>query len=149
VTADLERFHFNTMLSSLMEFSNYLSKIKESGVVSSSLWGKAIGYFLLLLAPTAPHLAEELWNRTGHPYSIHNQPWPEFDEELAKEKEITLVIQVNGKLRDKVLVPASISEVEAKELALGRERVKAYIDDKKLIRVIYVPKRVVNIVVAS
>ena len=149
VTADLEKFRFNTMLSSLMEFSNYLSKVKENGVVSGSLWWEAISYFLLLLAPTAPHLAEELWAMTEHPYSIHNQPWPEYDEELAKEEEITLVIQVNGKLRDKVLVPASISEVEAKELALGRERVKAYIDGKKLTRVIYVPKRVVNIVVAS
>jgi leucyl-tRNA synthetase len=149
VTVDLEKFRFNTMLSSLMEFSNYLSKVKESGVVSGSLWGEAISYFLLLIAPAAPHLAEELWSKTGHPYSIHNQPWPEFDAELVKEEEITLVIQVNGKLRDKVLVPASISEVEAKELALGRERVKAYIDGKKLTRVIYVPKRVVNIVVAS
>ena len=149
VTADLEKFRFNTMVASLMEFSNYLSKVKESGVVSGSLWEEAISYFLLLLAPTAPHLAEELWNRTGHPYSIHNQTWPEYDEELAKEEEITLVIQVNGKLRDKVLVPASITEVEAKELALGRERVKAYIDGKKFRRVIYVPRRVVNIVVAS
>jgi leucyl-tRNA synthetase len=104
---------------------------------------------LLLLAPTAPHLAEELWARTGHAYTIHNQPWPEYDHELAKEEEITLVIQVNGKLRDKLLVPATISEAEAKELALSRERVKAYIDGKKLTRVIYVPKRVVNIVVAS
>ncbi|MCK5124519.1 MAG: class I tRNA ligase family protein, partial [Dehalococcoidia bacterium] len=149
VTADLEKFRFNTMLASLMEFSNYLSKVKESGVVSDALWREAISYFLLLLAPTAPHLAEELWTRTGHPYSIHNQPWPEYDEELAREEEITLVIQVNGKLRDKVLVAASVSEVEAKELALGRERVKAYTDGKKLTRVIYVPKRVVNIVVAS
>jgi len=149
VTDDFEKFRFNTMLSSLMEFSNYLSKVKENGVVSGSLWEEAISYFLLLLAPTAPHLAEELWSRTGHPYSIHNQPWPEYNEELVKEEEITLVIQINGKLRDKVLVPASISEVEAKELALGRERVKAYIDGKKLTRVIYVPKRVVNIVVAS
>jgi leucyl-tRNA synthetase len=149
VTADLEKFRFNTMLASLMEFSNYLSKIKESRVVSGSLWREAISCFLLLLAPTAPHLAEELWNRTGHPYSIHNQSWPEYDEELTKEKEITLVIQVNGKLRDKVLVPASITEAEAKELALGREKVKAYIDGEKLARVIYVPKRVVNIVVTS
>jgi leucyl-tRNA synthetase len=149
VTTDLEKLRFNTMLSSLMEFSNYLSKVRESGVVSGSLWQEAIGYFLLLLAPTAPHLAEELWNRTGHTYSIHNQPWPEYDEELTKEEETTLVIQVNGKLRDKVLIPASISEAEAKELALGRERVKAYIDGKKLTRVIYVPTRVVNIVVAS
>ena len=149
VTADLERLRFNTMLANLMEFSNYLSKVKESGMVSDSLWTEAIRRFLLLLAPTAPHLAEELWTRTGYSYTIHNQPWPEYDHELAKEEEITIVIQVNGKLRDKLLVPASIGEAEAKELALNRERVKAYIDGKKLTRVIYVPKRVVNIVVAS
>jgi leucyl-tRNA synthetase len=149
VTVDLENFRFNTMLSSLMEFSNYLSRIKESGLVSGPLWREAIGYFLRLLAPTAPHLAEELWNKTGHPYSIHNQPWPGYDEELVKEEEITLVIQVNGKLRDKVLVSASISEIEAKELALSRKRVRSYIHDKKPTRVIYVPKRVVNIVAGS
>jgi leucyl-tRNA synthetase len=148
VTVDLEKFRFNIMLSTLMEFSNYLSRVKESGAVSDSLWREAIGYFLLLLAPSAPHLAEELWNKTGHFYSIHNQPWPGYDEELTKEEEITLVIQVNGRLRDKVVVPACINEVEAKELALGRERVKTCIDSKKLTRVIYVPKRVVNIVVA-
>ena len=148
-TADLEKFRFNTMLSSLMEFSNYLSKVKESGAASGALWGEVISYFLRLLAPSAPHLAEELWNRTGHPYSIHNQSWPDYSEELAKQEEVTLVIQVNGKLRDKVLVPASIGEVEARELALGRERVKAYISGKSLTRVIYVPSRVVNIVVAS
>jgi len=149
VTVDLEKFRFNTMLSSLMEFSNYLSRIKEGGTVSSSVWTEAVGCFLRLLAPSAPHLAEELWDRTGHPYSVHNQSWPEYAEDLAEEEEITLVIQVDGRLRDKVLVPASISEAEAKELALGRERVKAYISDKRLARIIYAPKRVVNIVVTS
>jgi leucyl-tRNA synthetase len=149
VTADLEKFRFNTMVSSLMEFSNYLSKIRESGLVSSPVWKEAVSCFLRLLAPTAPHLAEELWQRTGHPYSVHNQSWPEYAEELAKEEEITLVIQVNGRLRDKVLVPASTTEVEARELALGRERVKSYISGKSLTRVVYVPNRVVNIVVAS
>jgi len=149
VTADLERFHFNTMLASLMEFSNYLSRVKEGGSVSNSLWREAAGCYLRLLAPSAPHLAEELWSRTGHPYSVHNQSWPQYDEELAMEEEVTLVIQVNGKLRDKVLVPASIGEAEAKELALGRERVKAYLGGKSLTRIVYAPKRVVNIVVAS
>jgi leucyl-tRNA synthetase len=149
VTADLEKFRFNTMLSSLMELSNYLSRVKESGTVSDSLWGETIRYFLLLLAPSAPHLAEELWNRNGHPYSIHDQSWPKYADELAEEEEVTLVIQVNGRVRDKVLVPASIREVEARELALGRERVKAYISGRSPARVIYVPKRVVNIVVAS
>jgi leucyl-tRNA synthetase len=149
VTVDLEKLRFNIMLSSLMEFSNYLSKIREGGTVSSSLWREAVGCFLRLLAPSAPHLAEELWDRTGHAYSVHNQSWPEYAGDLAEEKEITLVIQVDGRLRDKVLVPASISEAEAKKLALGRERVRTYISDKKLARIIYAPKRVVNIVVTS
>ncbi|TET55864.1 MAG: leucine--tRNA ligase [Dehalococcoidia bacterium] len=148
VTEDLEKFRFNTMLASLMEFTNYLSKVREGRTVSDSLWREAISSFLLLFAPTAPHLTEELWARTGHPYSIHTQAWPEYNEGFAQEEEITLAIQVNGKLRDKVLVPASISEVQAKELALGRERVKTLIDGKKLSNVIYVPKRVVNIVLA-
>lgn len=148
VTADLERFRFNTMLASLMEFTNYLSKVKESGTVSGSVWREAIDRFLLLLAPAAPHLAEESWTQTGHPYSIHNQAWPEYDEELVREEQITLAIQINGRLRDKVLVPASLSEAEAKELALSRDRVKAHIDGKKVNNVIYVPNRVVNIVVA-
>jgi len=146
VTKDLEKFRFNTMLASLMEFTNYLSKVQEAKNISISLWQEAITYLLLLLAPTAPHLAEELWARTGHPYSIHNQSWPRWDEEMAKEEEITLVIQINGKLRDKLIVPASITEIEAKELALERERVKAYTNNKKIANIIYVPKRVINIV---
>ncbi|MFO7712005.1 MAG: leucine--tRNA ligase [Dehalococcoidia bacterium] len=149
VAADLERLRFNTMLASLMELTNYLSKIREAGAVPDSLWREATRTLLLLLAPTAPHLSEELWARTGHTYSVHTQAWPEYDEELAREEEITLAIQVNGKLRDKVVVPASITEAEARQLALGRERVKVYIDEKRLSNVIYVPKRVVNIVLAQ
>jgi leucyl-tRNA synthetase len=147
VTNDMERFRFNTMLAALMEFTNYLGKVQEEGTVSNSLWNEAITSLLLLLAPTAPHLAEELWERTGHAYSIHNQPWPKWDEALAKEEEVTLVIQVNGKLRDKITVPVSITEAEAKELALGSERIKAYVKDNKVARIIYVPQRLVNIVV--
>ena len=143
----MERFRFNTMLAALMEFTNYLGKMQEQGTLSASLWNEAITDLLLLLAPTAPHLTEELWVGTGHPYSVHNQSWPRWDEELAKEEEVTLVIQVNGKLRDKVTVPVSITEAEAKELALSRERIKAYVQDKNIARIIYVPQRLVNIVV--
>jgi leucyl-tRNA synthetase len=147
VTEDLEKFRFNTMIASLMELTNWLSKVREVRNVSLSLWQEAISYFLLLLAPTAPHFAEELWVRSGHSYSIHNQSWPKFDKELAKEAEITLPIQVNGKLRDKLVVPASITEAEAKELVLNRQRVKGYINGKKIDRIIYIPGRVMNIVV--
>jgi leucyl-tRNA synthetase len=146
VTHDMERFHFNTMLACLMEFTNLLSKARESGEVEGSIYDKAIETLLLLLAPTAPHLTEELWHRLAKPYSIHNQSWPKYDEELAKEEEFTLVIEINGKLRDKVLVPASISEGEAKEIALNRERVKAHLQGKAIERVIFVPGKLINVV---
>lgn len=83
----------------------------------------------------------------GHDYSIHNQSWPKWDEALAKDEEITLVVQVNGKLRDRITVPASITEVEARHLALERQRVKAYLEGKEIVNIVYVPGRLVNLVV--
>jgi leucyl-tRNA synthetase len=108
---------------------------------------ESIESLLLLLAPTAPHLTEELWQRTGHSYSIHNQSWPKWDEALAKDEEITLVVQINGKLRDRITVPASITEDEARKLVLERPRVKTYVEGKKIAKLIYVPGRLVNLVV--
>jgi leucyl-tRNA synthetase len=140
---------FNTMLAALMEFTNDLTKVKEDHQVSQSAWKEAMATLLLLLAPTAPHFAEELWGRTGHQYSIHNQRWPKWDEALAKEEEITLVIQVNGKLRDRIIVPASTTEVEATQIAAQSTRVQPYLKgiEAPNIRYIYVPGRLVNIVV--
>ena len=147
VTNGLEKLRFNTMIATLMEFTNYLTKVKETGAIANSDWGEAIDTLLLLLAPTAPHFAEELWERTGHDYSIHNQHWPQWDEALAKDEEITLVVQVNGKLRDRVTVPASITEAEARQIALERQRVKTYLEGKRIVKTIYVPGRLVNLVV--
>jgi len=147
VTEDLERFRFNTMIAALMEFTNYLGRVWEELPVESTARQGAIDNLLLLLAPTAPHIAEELWARTGHPYSIHNQAFPVWDEELAVEEEFNLVIQINGKLRDRVRVSVSIAEEEARELALARERVKRYVEGGQVTRIIYVPQRLVNIVV--
>ena len=146
VNHDLERFRFNTMLAALMEFTNYLANLKSSRRCDSLAWREALDSLLLLLAPTAPHLAEELWTRTGHPYSIHNQKFPTWDEELTREEEFTLIIQINGKVRDKVSVPTSITEDEVVKLALSRERVKLYLNEKKVLRTIYVPHKLVNIV---
>jgi leucyl-tRNA synthetase len=147
VTEDLEGIRFNTMIAALMEFTNYLAGVKETGAVTDSAWEKSRDTLLLLLAPTAPHLAEELWQRTGHDYSIHNEKWPEWDEALARDEEITLVVQVNGKLRDRIMVPASITEAEAKQIVLERQRVKAYLEGKEITDIIYVPGRLVNLVV--
>ncbi len=148
-TEDLERFHFNTMIAAFMEFTNYLGKVREGKRVEKAAWQEAIDSLLLLLAPTAPHFAEELWTRTGHSYSIHNQPFPEWDAELAAEEEFTLVIQVNGKLRDRVTAPVTVTEEEARELALSRERIKAYLNDRRIVRVIYITRRLVNVVVTD
>jgi leucyl-tRNA synthetase len=147
VTEDVERLHFNTVVAALMEFSNYLGKAREAGNVSAAAWKSSVKALLLMLAPTAPHLTEELWERTGNKYSIHNQRWPEWDEALTKTEEITLVIQVNGKLRDRVMVPASISESEAKKLAAEQEKVKSFLEGKQIVNIIYVPGKLVNIVV--
>jgi leucyl-tRNA synthetase len=147
VTQDLEKLRLNTMIAALMEFTNYLARVKEEGAVSATAWEMATDNLLLLLAPTAPHLAEELWQRTGHQYSIHNQSWPGWNEELAKEDEITLVVQVNGKLRDRITVSASVTEDEARRLALESQRVKPHIEGREIAQVVYVPGRLVNLVV--
>jgi len=147
VTQDIEKLHFNTMLAALMEFTNYLGKAREEGGVKEQEWQETVKTLLLLLAPSAPHIAEELWQRTGNEYSIHNQEWPSWDEELARKEQITLVVQVNGRLRDKIAASAEITEGEAKEKALTSKRVKPYIDGRSIIKTIYVPGKLVNIVV--
>ncbi|MBA7669558.1 Leucine--tRNA ligase [subsurface metagenome] len=147
VTADLEGLRFNTMIAALMEFTNYLSKVKETGAVADSAWRGSVDTLLLLLAPTAPHLAEELWQRRRYEYSIHNQSWPQWDEALAKDEEVTMVVQVNGKLRDRIMVSASITEDEARQLALESPKVKSHLEGREIIKVIYVPQRLVNLVV--
>ena len=115
-TEDLEAFRFNTMIAALMEFNNYLLKAKKMSVVQSDAWHEAVGSLILLLAPIAPHLAEELWQRLGEPYSVHSQPWPKWDAAAAAEEILTLVVQVNGKVRDRLSVPVGIQEQEAPPL---------------------------------
>ena len=116
--------------------------------VSRPVWAEAVRSLLLLLAPLAPHVTEELWERTGNAYSIHAQSLPEWDEALAAVEEATLVVQVNGKVRDRIAVSAGISEADAKEQALASERVRAYTDGHEVARVVFVPGRhLVSVVV--
>jgi leucyl-tRNA synthetase len=147
VSHDLENFEFNTVISTLMEMTNELSAAKDAGLTGSPVYDEAMGTLLLLMAPSTPHIAEELWMRIGKPYSIHNQPWPEFDAELAKEDEITLVVQVNGKVRDRISISASTSDEEAETIALASEIVMRFLGDKTPRKVIVVSGRLVNIVV--
>ena len=146
--SDLDRFKFNTAIASLMELVNHLSKVWAEASVDSGTWRECVEKFLLVLAPIAPHIAEELWERTGHQYSVHQQPFPQWDEELAAEETITLVVQVNGRVRDRIEVPVDIDEATAQEVALASSKVRAYTDGKTLNKAIYVPGRLVNVVVA-
>ncbi len=146
VTEDVEAFKFNTALAALMEFTNALNAAWERKGILSEAWNDAIGKLVLLLAPMAPYVTEELWESTGHDYSVHQQLLPEWDEELAADETITLVVQVNGRVRDQIEVPADIAEDDAKQLALDSEKVKAHTEGKEIARVIYVPGRLVNVV---
>jgi leucyl-tRNA synthetase len=145
VTEDLEAFRFNTAIAALMENTNYLLAIK--GEVGEEEWADALRAFTLVLAPFAPHHAEEMWGALGEPYSVHEQAWPAWDEALIRAEEITLVVQVNGKLRDRIEVPADITEEAAKELALSSTRVKPHVEGRELRKSVYVPGRLVNLVV--
>ncbi|RMF35321.1 MAG: leucine--tRNA ligase [Chloroflexi bacterium] len=146
-TEDMEAFAFNTYVAALMEFRNVLLEAKRTPVAGSEAWEEAIETLLLLMAPITPHIAEELWVRTGRPYSIHQQRWPTWDEAIAAEETFTLVIQVNGKVRDRVEVPVDISEEKAREIALASEAVRRRLNGREPKRVIYVPGRLVNVVV--
>jgi leucyl-tRNA synthetase len=148
VTHDFETFEFNTIISALMELLNEMYKARERGAVGTPEWTEAQNIYLRMLAPVAPHVAEELWTELlGKPYSVHTQRWPDVDEAAAKEDEITLVIQVNGKVRDRIPVPAGIAEVDAKAAALASEAVQKHLQGKVPRKVIVVPGRLVNVVV--
>ncbi len=140
VGEDIEAFKFNTAISSLMILVN---KMTESEVIEAEDWKK----FLIILAPFAPHLAEELWQGQTGQDSIFKQPWPKFDPKRAKDESINLVVQINGKLRATIKVSADIGEAEAKELALKAEKIIKWLDGKTPTKVIFVKGKLVNIVV--
>ena len=146
VTNDYEAFEFNTIVSSLMELSNHMAQSKKEGAFGSKAWEEAVEIYLKMMAPITPHIAEEMWMMNGKPYSIHQQLWPEIDLEAAKDDEITLVVQVNGKLRDRIIVAADISNEEAERIALESEAVQLHLEGAKPRKVIVIPGRLVNIV---
>ena len=147
ITHDFETFEFNTIVSSLMELMNEMYKAREMGAAGTPEWKEALDIYLRMMAPVAPHVTEELWKRLGKPYSIHTRPWPAVDEQAAAEEQITLVVQVNGKLRDRILVPVDISEQDAKAAALASEAVQKALAGQPPKKVILVPGKLVSIVV--
>ena len=130
-----------------MELVSEMNRGWDSGAISAAAWSDTLERMLLLTAPLAPHIAEELWERTGHSFSIHNESLPVWDEELAADEVITVVVQINGKVRERLQLAAEVTEEQAFEAAFASDRVKAYTDDTEIIRRIYVPGKLVNLVV--
>lgn len=150
VTEDVgNRFNFNTAVSAVMELVNGLYQYKEIPETNRdpAVMREAVENLLILLAPFAPHITEELWHGTGHRESIHKQPWPQYDPEAMVEDEITIVVQLNGKVRERMLVPAEITPEKMKELVLSQPKVQQMIEGKQVMKVIPVPGKLVNIVV--
>ncbi len=140
VTADIEAMSFNTAIARMMEFVNFFTKCESRP-------RRAMSDFVLLLSPFAPHLAEELWQLLGHPESLAYQPWPPYDAGAAKSSEIEVPLQVNGKLRGRITVPADCSKEELERLALADSRTQDLLEGKQIVKTIVVPGRLVNWVV--
>jgi leucyl-tRNA synthetase len=149
VTEDIERFHFNTAISAVMELVNeiYVSEVKDNADdISRRVLREAVETVVILLSPFVPHFAEEIWEALGNRESIIKTRWPNYDPGAVLEDEVLIVIQVNGKLRDRMTIPASYGEEEVKRWALKSERIRKLVEGKEIKRVILVPKKLVNIV---
>src|SRR5579885_386023 len=147
VTQEISKIRFNTALAALMECNNALIKLQGEEVARSAAFQRTLETMMQLLAPLAPHITEELWQQTGHDGSIHNTDWPQYDEEMTKDEIFTLVVQVNGKVRERIEIASDTSEGEIRSLVLANARVASFIGDATIQKVIYVPGKLVNVVV--
>ncbi|MDH3190268.1 MAG: class I tRNA ligase family protein, partial [Acidimicrobiia bacterium] len=146
VTEDIDRFRFNTAIPPLMTLTNSLIDATRNGI-EESVFGEVVDTLAKLLSPMAPHIAHELWEVTGHDSMLATEPWPEWDPEMIKEASVTMVVQVNGKLRDRIEVDADITAEAAEERALESEKIRAWLDGKTVRKVIVREPNLVNIVV--
>ena len=147
VSEDFETFGFNTALAALMTFSNGLSAVQNTPVVHTEAWKEAVETLVLLLAPITPHLSEELWSHIGGEYSVHQQNWPEWDENLARPATIEMPVQVNGKVRARMEVEVDAGQEEIESIALEQPNVQVHVQDQTPKKIIVIPNRLVNIVV--
>ena len=149
VVDDLGHWAFNTAVSGLMEFTNTLYEFaaKNPAIYHTAAWREAIETLLKLLAPLSPHITEELWHQIGHADTVHYQAMPAFDPSLAVDEVVTLIVQVNGKVRDKLEVSAGLGQDEVTATALAAPKVAAAIEGKHPKKLIYVPGKLVNIVI--
>jgi leucyl-tRNA synthetase len=148
VGEDIEKFKYNTAISCLMEYTNSLSEVSRSKTISKTIWIRAKKSLYLMMAPITPHMAEELWDKSGNSYSVHKQPWPNYNDDLISDDQVTLIVQVNGKLRDKLEIRFDMDEESATNLAINSIKVAPLLLDKEIIKTIFVPSKLINIVVS-
>jgi len=146
-TEDTDRFQFNTSIARIMELVNALYKYESSGLKNKSLYLETVVDMLKLLAPFAPHLTEELWERLGKSYSIFNQSWPKWEKNALVRDEVEIVIQINGKIREKLMLPSGLDKAQTEETVMQDEKVRSLLEGMSVLKVIAVPGRLVNIVV--
>jgi leucyl-tRNA synthetase len=144
VERDIERLKFNTAIARLMEATSWAAATRRA--MSADEWSHVASTLALLLGPFAPHLAEELWSRLGREYSIHQQAWPTYREHAFDLPEITLVVQVNGKVRARLRAKAGLTQSDAIELALGQEAITKHLTNGEPSHAVYVPDRLINLV---
>ncbi|HEV1997220.1 MAG TPA: leucine--tRNA ligase [Candidatus Dormibacteraeota bacterium] len=146
VTDDIENFKLNTYVSNLMKLRNALQDASRTPAGRSMAYRHAVDTLLVLLAPAAPHLAEELWTLTGHSYSVHQQHWPAYDEGLVRADEFELVVQVNGKVRDRMMLPMGIDEDRVRQTVLARPKIVEILDGSSPKKIIYIQGKILSIV---
>ncbi|MBQ3610808.1 MAG: leucine--tRNA ligase [Firmicutes bacterium] len=147
VTDDVgERFNFNTAISTIMEMVNEMYRYKE-GDVNEALYGAAIKNLIIMLAPFVPHVTEEMWDHLGYEGSVHEQSWPSYDESALVKDTVEIVVQINGKIKEKINIPGDLSREEMEKIAMEDEKVKGLTEGKNVVKVIAVPNKLLNIVV--
>ena len=141
-----ERFNFNTAISTIMELVNEMYRYKE-GAINPGLYGAAIKDLIIMLAPFVPHVTEEMWEHLGYEGSVHDQTWPEYDEKALVKDTVEIVVQVNGKIKEKLDIAGGLSKEEMEKTVMENEKVKGLIEGKNVVKVIAVPGKLINIVV--
>jgi leucyl-tRNA synthetase len=147
VTEDIDDFQFNTMIAALIEFTNEMMKLRDQPVAQTAAWREAAETLTLLMAPSTPYVAEEMWSRLGNAFSVHQQTWPVFDAALATVETVEIPVQINGKVRDKIVVETGLAQDALLAAAKASERIQEQIAGKTVVKEIAVPGRLVNIVV--
>ena len=141
-----DRFNFNTAISTIMEMVNEMYRYKE-GDINPGLYGAAVKALIILLAPFVPHVTEEMWEHLGYGGSVHDQKWPEYDEKALVKDTIEIVVQINGRIKEKINIAGDSSKEEMEKIAVENDKIKALTEGKNIVKIIAVPNKLINIVV--